>query len=150
MPSISHHLSNDQLERYRLRRMAPAELLAADDHLGECDACYENLDGSEHRSKMLGSVATSLLSARAGPGEHPGAEELFDYADERLDQASREAIEAHLEDCADCRAQVLDLQDVKFDMASAPRTYGPRISRPEHLAGRGWWQARPVQIGVRI
>ena len=38
--SLLAHLSERDLDRYRERRMPPAELLAANDHLADCEECY--------------------------------------------------------------------------------------------------------------
>jgi hypothetical protein len=41
---MSDHLSDEELNRYRSRMMAPADLLAANDHLDVCDRCYARFD----------------------------------------------------------------------------------------------------------
>jgi hypothetical protein len=42
---MSDHLSDEELNRYRSRMMAPADLLAANDHLAICDRCYARFGG---------------------------------------------------------------------------------------------------------
>jgi hypothetical protein len=42
---MSDHLSDEELNRYRSRMMAPADLLAANDHLDVCDRCYARFGG---------------------------------------------------------------------------------------------------------
>src|SRR5262245_30380520 len=42
---MSDHLSDEELKRYRGRTMAPADLLAANDHLAVCDRCYARFGG---------------------------------------------------------------------------------------------------------
>jgi hypothetical protein len=42
---MSDHLSDEELNRYRGRMMAPVDLLAANDHLAVCDRCYMRFGG---------------------------------------------------------------------------------------------------------
>jgi hypothetical protein len=42
---MSDHLSDEELNRYRSRMMAPVDLLAANDHLAVCDMCYARFGG---------------------------------------------------------------------------------------------------------
>ena len=158
MSGINQHLSIDELESYRQGRLAPADLLAADDHLGQCDLCYGNLDGADQRSGILTSAAAAL--AAAAHIDHPAPEELFDYADGGLDEISRQSIEAHLEDCSDCGVQAADLASLSLDLATAPgRAYEPRITQsavaresgdksPHSTLGP--WQTWAGRIGLRI
>ena len=132
--------------------MAPDELLAADDHLSECGLCYETLDGAQGRTRVARSVANTLRASFASDTiQHPAAEELFDYIDERLEQASRREIDAHLEACSDCRGEVIELQSVALDLAATrDHRYGARVKAPHNRRGPANWQALSIQVGLRI
>jgi len=132
--------------------MSPAELLAADDHLSQCGLCYETLDGAAGRAEVARSIANALAVAKASDIiEHPSAEALFDYTDQRLEPAARREIDEHLEACADCHGDVIELQSVALDLAAAPeRTYGPPVNEANRRPAYPYWQTLPVQLGLRI
>jgi hypothetical protein len=136
--------------------MAPADLLAADDHLSQCDLCFEALDSDGDRAKMLASAARTLSSVAPDDtppvveASHIGAEELSDYTDGRLEPEKREAIRAHLEGCLDCRMQAADLESVRLDILASPnREFHPPLSQSAPYGSARFWRERPVQLGVR-
>ena len=132
--------------------MSPAELLAADDHLSQCGLCYENLDGAAGRAEVARSITNALAVTKASDIlEHPSAESLFDYNDQRLEPAARREIDAHLDACADCHGEAVELQSVALDLAAAPeRAYGPRVNEANRRPAHPYWQALPVQLGLRL
>jgi hypothetical protein len=156
MSSTNPHLNADQLDRYRKRRLAPADLLAADDHLSCCDLCYDALDSDKDRAEMLGSAARTLCPVApagtpvAADASHIAAEELFDYTDGNLERERRDAIQAHLQDCRDCRMQATDLESVRLDILASPsRQFLPRPSQSMQPGTMKLWRGRPVQVGLR-
>jgi hypothetical protein len=132
--------------------MSPEELLTADDHLSECSLCYETLDGAAGRAEVSRSITNALAVTKASDTiEHPSAEGLFDYTDQRLEPAACREIDAHLEACADCHGDVIELQSLALDLAAEPeRTYGPRVNEADRLPAHPYWQALPVQLGLRV
>jgi putative zinc finger protein len=70
------------------------------------------------------------------------SELLSPYADGQVSPAERQAVEAHLVDCADCRAELASLRALKGALARLPRrgvprsfALGPRAVRPAALSG---------------
>jgi anti-sigma factor RsiW len=57
---------------------------------------------------------------------HEWTEMLSEYVDSGLEPASRQALEAHLAACDDCRATVADLQHVVRHAAALPERQPPR------------------------
>lgn len=62
---MSAHLSERDLDRYRERRMPPAELLAANDHLADCEECYRRF-GCE--PELLGATYEFMRAELETPG----------------------------------------------------------------------------------
>lgn len=89
--------------------LGESDLLAADDHLAECDACR--------------AAAAKLISARSlvsgfqrsleeGSGEHLPFEQLAAYVDGSLDSVAFEIAEVHLQDCAACREDLEGIREI--------------------------------------
>ena len=66
MTVASEHLSDQQIKRYCERKLTPAELLAADDHLATCDVCYGRIDRKELRETFKSVEATFHNAASVG------------------------------------------------------------------------------------
>ena len=58
---------------------------------------------------------------------HPDAEQLAEYADGVLDAEARAEVEAHLADCADCRAVVIETMAFLDSGASPGSTGGDKV-----------------------
>ncbi len=104
------HLTDEQVDRYRNRNLAPAALLEIDRHLSVCEPC---------RDRLYASVgATSrIASLRADLSGH------LDYAGV-VACAARSASpeqEEHLGICADCRGEVEDLRAFQQELRETPR-----------------------------
>lgn len=56
------HLSNDDIDRYLGRGMSATELLAANDHLTDCDTCYDRF-GGEHLQEAYDLAQQTLQGA---------------------------------------------------------------------------------------
>lgn len=97
------HLTPEQIGSYRDRRLAGADLLAADDHLFECPECRLKVSGDSE------SALLSILEASAVDAEHPVYEVIRAYVDRDQTSVEREAVESHLSSCGLCRAEVDDL-----------------------------------------
>lgn len=97
------HPTPEQLDRYRQRLAAPAELLAADAHVASCDQCY---------NVVRAEVVTVVLRG----GGHLTYEELETYVDGRADADDRRLVTAHVAQCPRCRGQLSDLQNVSFSI----------------------------------
>src|SRR5438876_8424373 len=114
------HLDAETLRSYRAKRLPPAALLAADEHLAGCDACREELLGGDD-----GSAADSLLEAlttdetggetsgEAGDeSEHLAYDTLEAWVDGKLAPREHRAASAHLQSCARCVGDLADLREV--------------------------------------
>src|SRR4051794_24123651 len=104
--NVADHLTTAQIESWNARRLPPAELLAADDHLTACAEC---------RAK--------LRTAPVRVNEPTGVTHLT--YDQLAAFASRDPLdikaEAHLHQCAECRAEAEDLRAFGKGMQPARR-----------------------------
>lgn len=66
------------------------------------------------------ALAKALVDLRPGPGACPDANLLVGWAEARLDDDRRRAIEEHLAACDDCRGQALVLREELAPVSSAP------------------------------
>jgi hypothetical protein len=100
---VIEHLSAQHIEQYRARRMAPAELLSLDEHVGQCSACRQQLRAALSTPSPA-QLAARLAADAVAADVHPALEELRRF--HRLDAVDLELIASHLETCAACEAQV--------------------------------------------
>lgn len=124
---MTEHLSAEQIEAYRKRSMAPASMLAADEHLAQCEPCRAKLDATGQVTAALSELSAGLRQARAGP-DHLSYELMESYANNATDAADREIVESHIELCRMCAAEVKDLQAFAAALAAQPAIEGPEPS----------------------
>jgi hypothetical protein len=129
---VTEHLSAAQIEDWRRRRLAPKELLGADDHLAGCQECRRLVESS------LNSDAVALyaeLAAETAVGTHPAFEQSAAYVDGLLTGEARRMMEDHLASCAECAPLVADLRAFRNEIAQdLDREYRPATSAP----AAGW------------
>lgn len=123
---MTEHLSSAQVENYRRRKLAPAELLGVDDHLAECAECRRLVESA------LDSDAVALyaeLAADAAVGTHPSFDESAAYVDGLLGGEERWVIEDHFASCAQCAPLVADLRAFRNEVAwDLDREYRPQTT----------------------
>lgn len=103
------HLSSYQINRYRHAGLAPAELLAVDDHLVACEFCRQQLRASKNVSAAMQQLQASL---RSWPEPlHVSPEQRTAFVQNRLDAVERELVTSHLQECSVCAAQIQFMQN---------------------------------------
>jgi hypothetical protein len=109
------HVSSDTLHRFRARQLAPAEIIAVAEHLRACSACAS--------ADVTPEVAAFHESMREAEGDeaHIEPNRLIDYVDGDAGAAERELIQSHLDDCAMCSSEVLDLMRLTKKLSRARR-----------------------------
>ncbi|MCI0338523.1 MAG: zf-HC2 domain-containing protein [Acidobacteria bacterium] len=108
---MAEHFSNEFLEDYRQRLLSAADLLRADKHLSDCQACREKLGDEACLQSVASSLEEELISAVDDEVGHLSDDQLSAYISGRIGQIEREIIESHLSWCADCLTEVRDLHD---------------------------------------
>ncbi len=112
--------------------MPPVELLAADDHLGLCDACSSRMAATQGLDHKLLAASKAFETATDYEVTHLTYEQMAAMADNRLDDIDREVIGSHLEVCRRCQADLDDLREVAFaiDLAPAEQPVLPTLRAP--------------------
>ncbi len=134
------HLSESQLKKY-LVGLPPAELLALDGHLSQCESCRGNLQKLQHNTANIAHLRALFAPVANMEPTHLSWEELTDYADQKLAAADREVVKSHLEICEPCSAEWHDLSAFATHLSSFPdKEFAP--PRPPT-----WWQKVSSMFG---
>jgi hypothetical protein len=125
---MSEHLSSSQVVNYCRQKLAPAELLGADDHMAECVECRRLVE-SRFNIDAMGLYAD--LAAQAAVGPHLTFDQSAAYVDGMLTGEERRMVEDHLASCARCAPITDDLLAFRNEIApELDREYGPAPARP--------------------
>ena len=134
------HITGETAERYRLRLLRPAELLAAQAHAALCEECRARLAGAVMLDASFAKVHADF-SGYADEPEHLPYEQLTAFVDGSLDDVTREIAESHLAVCAECAGDVDDLRRYQNISADATTTLTPsRGGSPAKASGT--WRHR--------
>ncbi|HEV3332364.1 MAG TPA: zf-HC2 domain-containing protein [Bryobacteraceae bacterium] len=108
------HLSDEQIEAYRRRSLAAAQLLAVSEHIGGCEACRTRLAAPDELAAGIRNVKAALQSTAGSV--HLTYEALEAYVDGTMASENRVGLEAHTRDCPSCAADLEALQDVRKEL----------------------------------
>lgn len=125
MENAESHLSEEQIARYRQRKMEPSELLSADGHLSSCDSCHTRLVRTPDFDESAGSAALAFANAAASDVTHLSFEQLSSFVDDRVDDLDREIVESHIDMCRSCESELDDLRQLR----SVMQTSQPPVER---------------------
>lgn len=154
MNNASVHLSEEELVRYCGRRMPPAELLAADNHLTLCDACYARMGKAQELDEKLMTAGQAFHEAAANHEvTHLTYEQLAALVDDQLNEIDREIATSHLELCARCETELNDLREVSAGTAVSPaKAHAPPQRRRPSLRVRfiSLWQVPAFRLPVGV
>src|SRR6266568_2384036 len=114
------HLTEEELRQYRLRKMPPSELLAADDHLVECGDCRQSLARIVPGAAGSAGLWQALTSSEPPAARHLSHEELAAFAENDWSKVDRQQVMVHLERCPQCSEDAEDLRKFHDDLAQPP------------------------------
>ncbi len=125
------HPDAAELQSYRRRRLAEAELLALDRHLEGCPACRARLADPEAEAALARELGRDLDRALALPA-HLSDDELDAFTDGQLSPEDADRARKHLADCPSCAALRDAQREAAGESAQAPadRWGRPRRARP--------------------
>jgi hypothetical protein len=104
------HLTEEQFAHYQARTMAPAELLAVDDHVANCGDCRGRLYRAAQADTLLRQLKADL------------AEHLeYDQVAACANGIFPPEVAQHLKECERCRAEVDDLTQFRAELEATPR-----------------------------
>ncbi len=96
---------------YLGRKLPPADLLAADDHLGQCDLCFGKIAAHESLQSAAANFQNGFLKTLED--DHLTYEQLALFVDGAGDDIEREIAEVHRKNCRDCAAQIDELRELR-------------------------------------
>jgi hypothetical protein len=128
--------------------MSPAELLAALDHVAECNTCREQFQ-PEQRIHEVGDALRSDLQAQAQYSNHLTYEDSAFYVDECLGEIEREIVESHLDLCGQCATEIADLRAFRAEITTYPEI--ERVpARPSTGRIISFWRAAAFRIPIQL
>ena len=148
------HLSEQQIDEYRNRRLSPTQLIEADAHLASCDKCH--LLWSEKRlnaSELAAALYEDVVATDPAGDDHLNYESLEALVDQTAPEVDEEIAKVHLAGCQECAAELRALEEVR-DQKPIYQTVRPsetsffRLSWPSlafatlallFVAGISWW-----------
>jgi hypothetical protein len=135
------HITGETAERYRLRLLTPAELLAAQSHADRCTGCRAKLADAFTLDAAFENVHAEFSGGhgRDDEPEHLPYEQLAAFVDGSLDDVTRELAESHLAVCAECEGDADDLRQYQA-VAAAPATGTPSAEGSPAKAPGAWWR----------
>jgi hypothetical protein len=107
------HLTDTEIDHYRLGTGAPEELILAGDHLTGCPECYRRFNPAPDPHRLYTSIRAALSVDVTPLSEHLNSEELAGIVDGVLNGDTADRCTLHIEDCDECREDVEWLQDFK-------------------------------------
>jgi hypothetical protein len=126
-----NHLTEAELRQYRQRTMPPPALLAADDHLAECNQCRSLLERIAPGAAGDAALWRALTGAEPPSQQHLSHEELLAFAQDQGNDdwsvADRKRITEHLENCNECHADAEDLSRFRAELEDR--------GKPERIVG---------------
>ena len=111
---MSEHLTENQIQSFRAKKLSAEELGAVADHLADCADCSGRLlDAGKAASAM------QVWRETAAPAHLPN-EQIEAYVARTLSGPERRNVEAHLNACPRCREDVAGLEAFRQEMELAP------------------------------
>jgi Putative zinc-finger len=108
---MMQHLNDQQIADYRVRRLAPAEVLQIDHHLSYCAECSERVAAAADLSAAL---------RKAPHAEHLTYEELEAYVDGTASGSQVQTVREHIKTCRGCLDELRDLEAFKDELGGKP------------------------------
>ena len=135
------HLTPKQIGDYSQSRLSVAELLAASDHLAECELCRRSLEAATNGDAAFFAVHAETFGEETTA--HLTPEETSDYADRHLSGEALQMVQDHIGNCEPCALAVADLRDFRNEIApSLDREYRPAAVpvKGERSPRRSFWK----------
>jgi predicted anti-sigma-YlaC factor YlaD len=140
------HLTEEQFQQYKNRKIPLDELFAIGDHLAECRECREKLGGAEERAAILQALTHDLQSALLKGSHHLTYVQIAGLIDRTLDPMHLQIVQAHLETCGTCKSEWDELAKyqelLKAQQTSAKKSVTAKLLPNKYAA------ILPLMIGI--
>jgi hypothetical protein len=114
---MPEHLPSQMIERFVARKLAPADLLTAAQHLAVCETCRQQSNRLRHTDSATEHLQAQLQEALPEFG-HLSYEQLAAFVDAASQEPERRAISLHLATCAACAKEAQELELLKNSLVT--------------------------------
>lgn len=118
---MSAHLSNEIVERFHNRALATGDRGVIYNHILACETCRRRVVTAQIEAVALRTLTGHLLPTEDEEPFHLELETIEAFVDDTLDPLDRSTVKLHLDDCAECSAEVTDLRESLATMKAASR-----------------------------
>lgn len=143
-----NHLSNSQIIMFQARALPSAEMIAVLEHLAQCIHCRQRSHEHFQATNAYRTSTITLSPALQFRHEHLDGEQVTAFVNKKLDQEDEEIVQAHLQTCHRCHAEVQDWLAFEGELQAELRTrYGPKPAPKQAWQWKLWgqgWQWKPV------
>jgi hypothetical protein len=145
---MSAHLSNEIVERFHNQSLTVGDRGVIYDHILGCETCRRRVVTAEAEAVALRAVAEHILSQEGEEPYHLDPAMIEAFVDDTLDAVDRSTAKLHLEDCAECSAEVADLRESRATMKAAAPAGGRESA--EIRSSRRVVLAMPMRIAAIV
>src|SRR6266542_2152308 len=108
---MTTHLSNEIVQRFHAQALVGVDRKLIYDHILGCESCRLRIVDARTQPVALRTLSEYLLPREDEEPYHLDYETIEAFVDENLDATDRSTARLHLEDCAECSAEVEDLRE---------------------------------------
>ena len=107
---MSAHLSSEVVERFHAQKLTGADKHQIYAHVLGCETCRQRVVTPAVQTAAVHSLTVHLLP-EVDESYHLDAETIEAFVDDKLNPLDRSTARLHLDDCAECAAEVNDLRE---------------------------------------
>ncbi|HKV42652.1 MAG TPA: zf-HC2 domain-containing protein, partial [Blastocatellia bacterium] len=142
------------MHRYRLRKLAPSELIAASDHLASCDECYRTYGAADPTQAVHEALCRELQSAGGVETIHLSYDQMEAYADGELDSQQVDFVRGHTASCDDCASDLRGILNLRDGMPGRVSDSNIEIQGPpapvERFRSKLLWKRQPAAVRITV
>lgn len=146
---MSAHLSNEIVERFHAQALATGDRGVIYNHIVACETCRRRVVTAQIEAVALRTLTGHLLPNEDEESFHLELETIEAFVDDTLDPLDRSTVKLHLEDCAQCAAEVSDLRESLATMKAASRRHSESL-RAEIKPSQSLRFSIPIRIAAMV
>jgi hypothetical protein len=147
---MSAHLSNEIVEQFHGQSLSGGDRVVIYHHILGCDACRRRVVTSQTEAAALEALSNHLLPQEGEEPYHLDPATVESFVDDKLDAVDRSIAKLHLEDCAECSAEVTDFLESLATMRAASRKHDEDGQRQEISSRRLVAVSVPLRIAAMV
>lgn len=147
---MSAHLSNEIVERFHNQSLTGGDRGVIYDHILGCETCRRRVVTSQAETAALGKISDHFLPQEGEEPHHLDPATIEAFVDDTLDALDRSTAKLHLEDCAECSAEVADLRESLATMKAASRQQVERHTTRDTASSPPFGLSMPMRIAAMV